>query len=715
MKKFFLFFIAVILYGGIVFAQNTASTVTFVNTGKMYIGGTSSAYGLFVPDAVRTLDSMNTANGVMDKSQILLDGYWAVGGNFYKDCDGSFLGEGNAFVVGSNGITTSTGTIDFVSNRGPGRTITYVVGRHFDRNTEYVAFPNIKLSTNDTVKIPPQMGLDATTITAGGAGRVLLESNGIGSPEKVYDASLRVTGSSVTPGSVIVEKYVWTYRPASEATPALFGFATPFDGTQNAGYFAGNWVRLPEQNANKHTQYVLGNKPSTINPSVIAYDQFLIYPDTKLIPGRAYIIQPRSRGFNYQTLVDEGGLSGSNGAPALYDKDKLVFDGKVYSMTSYTENLFAVQDNLPAYSLTSATTGTTNWLFGNSYTSAISIPKLVDKIVASNYNFYSVMYYLEGGSTSYQPLSINGSGIIVQDLNEIPAMSIFMLRLQPHDPAQVLAAAGNPFQIGKTELVHSTVDYGQVDINHAPGKRNAPGSSNLNNQVIFRITTDDNENVYDLAAIGLRANSSLGNDNNDMAKVYASESSGFQLYTLTAPDANNIQNKLSANGVPLNVETVEMNLKPVDVENQIMILNVRGIETLSSETFWVEDLKTGATHHFMNGEPYVFITNPNDAHERFIVHFKAPEHDDDETGFDNVFASKLNMYAIGKDIFIENLLPNDLGADASIYDVAGKLLDTFKVTDYPKMSYTTKGLVDGAYIVRLYRNNSAESLKLIIR
>jgi len=348
---------------------------------------------------------------------------------------------------------------------------------------------------------------------------------------------------------------------------------------------------------------------------------------------------------------------------------------------------------------------------GNSYTCAISVDSIVELIKRSSYVFSRSMYVFPNGSQTYQEVKLvdAANDILVWQADEIPAMSIFMLRLGKNQGANA-----EEFKIGKSALVHSTVANNESWQFSAPGKRNAPGSG-LNNQVIFRVTTADNENNFDLAAIGLRENSVLGSDANDMQKVYMSDNAGFQLYTLATPDANNNQAKLSANGVPLTVEQVAMSLKPMAYEPQTMVLSVKGIETLSSEDFWLEDLQTQAIHRFINGEPYVFTTDPEDAHERFIVHFKSPRAPDDPTSIDDVLYSKLNMYAIGKEIFVENLLSGDIGSDAAIYDIAGKLLDAFKVTEYPKMSYTTNGLISGTYIVRLQRTNSVETLKLIIR
>ena len=703
MKKIFIFCMAMVLSGGYLFSQSV-DIPTFVNTGKMYIGGDpSTGTALYVPNSVTTWDVGSTV------SQIILNGRWDVGGSFLHQS------KSTAFVVDANGKTTSTGTfriVDKVTSNGR------IIGSTYDRDESYIAFPHVVIRTNDNINVMSNVGMDAkSVIRESGTGTLLLVSNVDGG--KVMNASLRITdagtsSSLVTLGAVVPMLNVEPYRVDGGSGTQLFGYASPFKNTQKSGYFAGNWVRMPQQETNQHTEYILGNKPKTSNPSVIDYDQYVIHPDTTLKTGRAYLIKPRPSSFTYEDLMSDGGLSHTSygtdpgDIDNLYDKGTFVFNGTVYSLTPYSEQLFA-DDNLPSYKLTQATGAmTTNWLMGNSYTCAISVDAIADIMYNHDLTFSPLMYTFPAGSTSYQPTDLRGGTYItLLDATDIPAMSIFMLRLSKNQ------SSTTPFAIGKDALVHSATAH-NMNPNLAPAKMNAPAKTLLNNQVIFTVTPASNENVFDVAAIGIRETAKLASDGYDVTKVYTPDKAGFQLYTLSEPDANTgMPSKLSINGVPESVETVAMNLKTEAYESQTMALSVRGIETLSSEDFWVEDLFTGAKHSFINGEPYVFTTEPNDAQERFIVHFRAPQ-GETSTG-DNVLGSKLNMYAVDKQIFIENLLASDMGANAAIYDVAGKLLDSFKITEYPNMSYLTNGLVSGTYIMRLYRTNSVEALKLIIR
>jgi len=707
MKKLFLFFIVVVLSGGYLFAQNEASTITFVNTGKMFIGGDATHTALYVPDAVRMLDNDgNTPEIYLDEGAT--KGRWDIGGNFYQD---SYK---NVFKLSPDGYCY--GMVRFVDNRGKNRYIEPLsTATTFKRNTSWVAFPSVVLETTDTLVLPAQMGIDVSEVHSINSGKLLLKSEDING--KVYDASLRVrfsgtSSSLVDPGMVVVEKWMKTYRLGEQ----LFGFATPFNNTQKSGYFAGNWVRKPEQGVNMHTEYYLGNKPSVPNPNIIDLDQYVIDPNFKLDAGRAYLIKPRPAGFDYSTLVPVGlQITGANNPiPSAYDQDKFVFNGVVYQLPFYQEQLFA-EDNLPIYKFSQKpTTGvSTNWLMGNSYTCAISLDSLIKYMSYSDFNFNPTMYVFPYGSQTYQPLKINDD-ITLLKFGEIPAMSIFMVRPTSNQP---LWQTGE-FKVSKNLLVHSIVDHGQTSYyvpSNAPGTMYAPHSG-LNNQVIFRLTTADNESNFDVTAIGLRANGTLVSNSSDVSKVYMAENAGFQLYTLSAPAAGTgVISKTSVKRVPFDVETVPMNVKPLAYESKTMVLSVEGVETLTSPDFWIEDLQTGATHRFVNGEPYVFTTQIDDPQERFLVHFNVQPVPNDPTGTEYTPDTKLNIYAVGKEIFIENLLQSDIGANAAIYDVAGKLLDTFKVTKTPTMSYMTNGLISGTYIMRLFRTNSAEALKLIIR
>lgn len=277
-------------------------------------------------------------------------------------------------------------------------------------------------------------------------------------------------------------------------------------------------------------------------------------------------------------------------------------------------------------------------------------------------------------------------------------------------------------------LVHSDVpnnigdSYTPTPSSSAPSRMQAKtrtansGSSWLHNQVVFTASDAENGNVFDLAAIGLREDADFGNnDSYDMAKIPGGD--GFQLYTVYS---DKLTSKVAANGVPLNTDSVLLYFNPTFKADSMLIkLSVEGKETLTSEDFWLEDLLLNATHNFEGDEPYYFTSYSSDAPERFVVHFKKnPKDVDIPDGIiiNGEEKTDILMYNVKNQIFIENLLPLDLDANVDIFDIAGKLVDNFSINQYPKMTYPTKNLIKGMYIVRLQNAaDRAKTLKMVIQ
>ncbi|MDR0830440.1 MAG: hypothetical protein LBN95_10085 [Prevotellaceae bacterium] len=669
--------------------------IVFLNSGKMNIAPKSgNDTSLYIVDAM-----IVTSSGV----DIYADGLLKLGGNFYQNS------ETNVFNTDANGIGTSTGKIIFADNRGVNREISSP-NTNFDRNAYYIAFPHIVIGTNDSIAVPAKMGIDANSIKRGNGknGFMVLRSEPIGTTE--VDASLRIptTGSNSAAladlGAVIIEKDVSLYRNGEH----IFGFATPFDNTQYSGYFAGNWVRSPQADANFHTTYVLGNKPSANNASVIDLDQYVIDPYDKLTTSQAYLIKPRPNGYDYTQIQDNGGLYITGADASAYDKGKFIFNGDVYYLTTYEEQLFA-DDMLFSHTFSAPTnlTGTLNWLIGNSYTSAISVKKLAEKIMASDLTFSNIVYVFPAGSTSYQPIVLgNPNAVTVTDTEQIPAMGVFMLRVQKNQGGTI--PAGRNFELGKELLMHGNA-FNNIS-SPSPSPAPAPfrvqkSPSNANNQVRFRVSQTNNENIYDLAAIGIRENASLGSDSYDISKITASGSDGFQLYTLSQTGS-----KLSANGVPTDVETVAMNFKPAISETEFVI-EADGAESLTSEAIWLEDLLTGITTNLLEYQTYTFTSYPDDPNERFIVHFKNNQ-PGVITGTDKINDNKVNIIYANEQFIIRNLESSDLGSKAYLYSADGKIVKAFTVDTYPTMTAPAE-FNSGVYILHLQGNRNV-SLKAVI-
>ena len=693
MKKVFvvLSFIALFISFGRLKAvePDSPDDVIFVNTGLMNIkaGGTNGV-AMYVPFAMRHTGS---------DASVVLNGEVNVGGNFYQDA------QTTVFKIDETSTTSasySSGTFRFVKNWSEPRVISSnLIETTYDRGESYVAFPNILLATNDTFGISAKMGIDALTLKreTGFTGKIVLESDRY--VDDVYDASLRITGEGnsddlVDVGSVIVEREMSYYRSIS-GVDKLFGFATPFHNTQLSGYFAGNWVRRPVADpVTGHTRYVFGNEQDLSGK--ILPSQYIYNPEEKLKPGQAYLIKPRPEGFNYADLRVENGLSVTDGDTTAYDQNKFVFNGKVYALSGYEEQLFAQDTIFKSPSVTS-TSSTINWLVGNSYTAPIGTKELIDAMGASPLKFSPYIWVYPAGSSTYQSYKITGTdNIIVQDLEEIPAMSVFMIRvLSGTSPGQ--------FNITKDMQRHAKVTH-SAPANAPSMLRSAKAkTTGISNQVLFKVTPSDNIWNYDLAAIGLRSGASLGSDSYDMTKIY-SEADVFQIYSLSSTEA-----KLSANAVPLETPNVKLCFRPVKDTTEFQ-LEARHLETLNTEGLWLEDLVTRTITDMYEQPSYSFISIPDDIEERFIVHFVAPEN----TGLvDGELKSGIKAYMLNDNLIVKNLLVDDLGAVIHIYDASGRLLKLHTVNSYPAIAIPFKAM-SGVYMLQL-RGDRTDSAKFIVK
>lgn len=690
MRKFFLVFslIALIITFNSLGAvePDSPDDVILVNTGLMNIhSGGANGVAMYVPFAMR-----HTGNGV----SVILNGEINLGGNFYQDAVTNVF---KTDIASTTSSTYSSGTFRFVKNSGISRVISSnYIETTYDRGESYVAFPNIRLATDDTIEISAKMGVDAYTLKreSGFDGKIVLKSDRYA--DEVYDASLRITGSGksedlVDAGAVIVEREMSFYRSLA-GVDKLFGFATPFDNTQLSGYFAGNWVRRPVADpVTGHTRYVFGNEQD--ESGVILPSQYIYHPQEKLKPTQAYLIRPRPAGFRYADLQAQNGLSVTDGDTTAYDQNKFVFNGEVYTLSDYDEQLFA-RDTVFSSPAVTGTTTTINWLIGNSYTAPIGAKQLIDAMSASPLKFSPYIWVYPAGSSTYQSYKITGTdNIIVQDLEEIPAMSVFMIRvLSGTSPGQ--------FNITKDMQRHAKVTHSAPV--KAPSIARSAKITGINNQVLFKVTPADNIWNYDLTAIGLRSGASLGSDSYDMTKIY-SEADVFQIYTVSSTGT-----KLSANALPLETPNVKLYFHPVKDSTEFQ-LEAKHFETLNSEGLWLEDLVTQTITDMRDQPVYSFISSSDDIEERFIVHFVAPEN----TGLvEGELICGIQAYMQNENLVIKNLLADDLEATVCVYDASGRLLMTHIVKNYPQTIIPFKSM-SGVHLLQL-RGNRTASTKFIV-
>ena len=319
---------------------------------------------------------------------------------------------------------------------------------------------------------------------------------------------------------------------------------------------------------------------------------------------------------------------------------------------------------------------TVNWIIGNSYSAPISIDVLKEKIESSSLVFDPHIYVFPAGSTTYQVIRITGAdnGFNIIDIDQIPAMNFFMLRLDRN------SAQSGRLTLNKNEILT------QGDLSHA-----MRSSKQYDNEIVFRISPVSNRNIYDLAGIALRENGMLRFTANDLQKVVSPEV--FSIYTQSLDNV-----KLSANVMPSSTIKLPLYLSPGQSEGRFRI-EVSRIESLKTEGLWLEDLVSSTITNLMETEGvYEFDITPRDSEQRFIVHFQSP------VGMESI-TSELQMYYSKNRLLISGLEASDKGSTLRIVDMQGRIIINESIDNYPEQ-IVDLSLVQGAYVARIEGNRS---------
>jgi hypothetical protein len=260
-------------------------------------------------------------------------------------------------------------------------------------------------------------------------------------------------------------------------------------------------------------------------------------------------------------------------------------------------------------------------------------------------------------------------------LDEIPAMSMFMIRL------------GKKPQNGRFVLRRNDI------LTHGKSSHSTLRSTEntYNNEVVFRVSPESNPNIYDLAGIGLRKDGNPNNDKNDILKAGVSDNSElFCLYSVSEDGE-----KLSANIVPETTASVPLYLAPGSSEGRFRIEATR-MESLQTG-LWLEDLKEGTIVDLFQTEgSYAFDVSQEDLPGRFNVLFQPQA----ATDLEELSNTPLRIYYAAGQIAVKGLNVEDAGSRIQIVDVQGQLLQQATVTQTPEM-YITAPLAEGVYIFRL--------------
>jgi hypothetical protein len=272
-------------------------------------------------------------------------------------------------------------------------------------------------------------------------------------------------------------------------------------------------------------------------------------------------------------------------------------------------------------------------------------------------------------------------------------------------------------RLAKNSVQNGTLNLGKALQRHADVAHNkpqtAPSSTDevrqasaqsynvAENQVTFKVSPASNENIYDLAAIGLRQSATYESDTYDMAKAFVNDDDIFQMYTLSST-----KSMLSANGVPLNADSVVLAFKPSKVDGEYK-LTTKYLETLESEGLWLYDLKLHQLVDMKNTDSYTFDSKSYDKPERFLVYFKKPVNTEIKIPENN-----LDLYYNENKLYVKLLTPEDMGSQINIYDTQGRLINNVTVNNYPEMTIPAK-IGQGVYMVNLSgsRNANAKFVK----
>ena len=634
------------------------TVVRFVNTGKMHVAANAIATALYIPDGV-------LSEGY---SSIVQNGVTAIGGNFYQNA------KTKAFTLGPDSFTVGSGKIKFMtaSASGTRREIAvwpagksipavYTVGDpsasdFFKRSDYYVAFPNIEIATSDTIHAAPIMGLDAINITRTVAGGALyLESDQVGS-DQIFDASLRVTGTLVDAGAVVIEKYVLPFRNSDTGNAYLFPFASPYTN-QRAGYFAGNWVRAPRADADGHYAYPYANQKDAVQDYIVE-SQYVRWADDYLEAKDPYLLRLQPDGYSYDLpFVITSGED--------HDLEKFIFNGTPFNLPFDAEQKMTGE----LFNRKPAVAGKKyQWLIGNSYTSAISIDSLVSAMDDSDIAFSKYLYVYPHGAVTYKSYDLNGD---VSKIPNIPPMSVFMLIVSQNNTST------DSFVITPNMQVH-----GKGIADNGSGALLSPVQSNTH--LTFQLTPENNPFIYDQTQIVLQSNLQA---NSDIAKSLNPTSDYFQLYggSATLP--------LEKNGLPESTSDTPLLVAPPKFALSGR-LTVSGIETLTTETLLLHDSKLNVWTNLLEAEDYVFLSEPTDNLSRFRVYFKTPQ------GINQVPTEEVYAYCQNDYLFLNRLTDAYSGAKLSIYNTSGLLVQEVTIDSYPRYQ-TPVSFPAGVYVGKI--------------
>ena len=685
-------------------------SIRFTNTGSMNVSGAVFVGGdmRMMDDPVGTTDSVAVVIRLNDTIHLT--------GSFFHDATGNVfeMMDDTDWSVASGrprGVTSSTGTIRFIDEsaslsalRPPLDTIRFIsatspIWGGFDRTLNYIAFPNLEISTSDMIFVYSTMGIDANTIrrTSGYNGALYLTSDTlqrVPGNRSIYTASLRVVSSDVDAadvGAVIVEQHVQQFRDVTDtgAATMLLPFASPFTHMR-AGVFAGNWVRRPQIDAELNSfRFPYGNESAdSIN---INRDQYVRGAYDILNPAEGHLIRLRRRGASYAEYTNI--TSGDS-----HELETFVFGtGQPWQSMAYQPDGSLVTGvNLLANRSTQTNPGgldlTQNWVVGNSFTSGLDGQAIAEYLMTGlpdSAYFMPYLFIFPHGATSYQTYPIWDGSSVPQGVSDIQAMGVFMI-----------AAWSGPEQApGFTPVIDSRfqVHTGGISANSFPVIPDNPLENNLrsaraqNSVLNFVLTPENNPFVFSRTSIRLNENADLNSDNHNVHALRNASNQLFHLY-----GTNRSREVLQQNVLPYTAPLAMLSVSP-SVESMAVVLRVEGAENFSTEVVELYDRQTGQRQDLRANNSYWFVMNPGDNADRFEVHFRSRVMDVDS---DNLFGD-WQAYSFSGELLITNLRSSYQGSQLRIHNASGILHIQQPIANVPEERINISSLPAGVYLLSI--------------
>ncbi|MCG3164958.1 MAG: hypothetical protein POELPBGB_00718 [Bacteroidia bacterium] len=211
----------------------------------------------------------------------------------------------------------------------------------------------------------------------------------------------------------------------------------------------------------------------------------------------------------------------------------------------------------------------------------------------------------------------------------------------------------------------------------------------------------------DKTEIYFSGNNTDGWDSQYDARKLPSNSFQPTLFTIVESE------KISINGLPPldSYEAVPMGIIPGTYGQYTLTANDLNTFDLNT-TIFLQDLKTGAWHNFIQNPVYVFNAEESDDENRFIIHFNPQLTNLDETALQSV-----NFYTSNRNIIISYSGIKENNTTATLYNLQGQqMLPLYNLDNSAtKFEMNTTGLSEGIYIVYVFADEKTYTAKVFVK